>query len=142
MVYFLGCWKSVVSSYARGCRRGSASLAELASAIVLKFAVRGRQATQLNKSPIAINPPLADAANVTMVHIHQGNATTNGVPIVLLVPVGESLTVSAAGWVAALGGGWNWRRCCQCHPRCCRVLLLLLAFSVERTHESLVKAVP
>jgi hypothetical protein len=40
------------------------------------------------------NPCPSGASNVTMAHIHQGNATTNGLPIVLLAPVGEPLTVS------------------------------------------------
>ncbi|KAI7839055.1 hypothetical protein COHA_007197 [Chlorella ohadii] len=35
-----------------------------------------------------------DAVNVTMAHIHLGNATTNGPPIVLLAPYGDAAETS------------------------------------------------
>ena len=35
----------------------------------------------------------ADAANMTMAHIHQGNATTNGPPVVILLPLDGPFTV-------------------------------------------------
>ena len=39
-------------------------------------------------------PPHAGITNLTMAHIHLGNSTTNGPPVVILLPVGEAAGVS------------------------------------------------